>query len=91
MTEPPPDLEAIHELLGTMRETLAALVTTFDHLGEQTARVARLGPAIDTAHQVMLRLLMPNALLTLNASLMLADALTPTLTLMLADAHPDAC
>ncbi|EJD40258.1 hypothetical protein AURDEDRAFT_115906 [Auricularia subglabra TFB-10046 SS5] len=52
VTEPPPDLEAIHELLGTMRETLSALGTTFDHLGEQTARVARLGPAIDTAHQI---------------------------------------
>ncbi|KZV91691.1 hypothetical protein EXIGLDRAFT_719085 [Exidia glandulosa HHB12029] len=35
-----------------MRETLAVLGATFDHLGEQTARVAKMGPAMDTAHQI---------------------------------------
>jgi len=49
---PAPDLSAIHELVDTMRHTLGALGQTFDALGEQTARVAGLGPAIDSAHQV---------------------------------------
>lgn len=55
LSESPPDLEAIHDVLGTMRETLAVLGAAFDNLGEQTARVAKMGPAIDTAHQVRLR------------------------------------
>lgn len=48
----PPDLTEVEELLTTMKQTLGALGHTFDTLGEQTARIAKLGPAMDTAHQV---------------------------------------
>lgn len=51
-TTPAPDLTEIEELLVTMKQTLGALSVTFDTLGEQTARIAVLGPAMDTAHQV---------------------------------------
>lgn len=51
-TTPAPDLTEIEDLLTTMKKTLAALGATFDSLGEQTARIATLGPAIDSAHQV---------------------------------------
>lgn len=46
------DVEAVNELLQTMKLTLGALGATFDTLGEQTMRVAELGPAIDANHQV---------------------------------------
>lgn len=51
-TTPAPDLTEIEDLLTTMKKTLGALGATFDSLGEQTARIATLGPAIDAAHQV---------------------------------------
>jgi hypothetical protein len=51
-TTVPPDLAEVEELLTTMKQTLGALGHTFDTLGEQTARIAKLGPAMDTAHQV---------------------------------------
>ena len=46
------DVEAVNELLGTMKLTLGALGATFDTLGEQTLKVAELGPAIDANYQV---------------------------------------
>lgn len=49
------DVEAVNELLGTMKLTLGALGATFDTLGEQTMKVAELGPAIDANHQVRSR------------------------------------
>ena len=52
LTEPPPDREAMEEVVNTMREALAVVGAAFDALGEQTARMAKMGPAMDTAHQV---------------------------------------
>ncbi|TCD66529.1 hypothetical protein EIP91_001249 [Steccherinum ochraceum] len=46
------DVEAVDELLGTMKLTLSALGSTLDTLGEQTLHVAALGPAIDANHQI---------------------------------------
>ena len=46
------DVEAVDELLSTMKLTLSALGSTLDTLGEQTLHVAALGPAIDANHQV---------------------------------------
>lgn len=51
-TTPAPDLSEVEELLVTMKQTLGTLSHTFDTLGEQTARIATLGPSMDTAHQV---------------------------------------
>lgn len=51
-TTPGPDLTEVEELLATMKQTLGTLGATFDTLGEQTARIASLGPAMDAAHQV---------------------------------------
>jgi len=51
-TTPPPDLSEVEELLTTMKQTLGTLGATFDSLGEQTTRIANLGPAITAAHQV---------------------------------------
>jgi hypothetical protein len=51
-TTPPLDLSEVEELLTTMKQTLGTLGATFDTLGEQTARIASLGPAMDAAHQV---------------------------------------
>jgi hypothetical protein len=51
-TTPAPDLSDVDELLTTMKQTLGTLGATFDTLGEQTARIATLGPAMDSAHQV---------------------------------------
>lgn len=50
------DVEAVEELLSTMKLTLSALGSTLDTLGEQTLHVAALGPAIDANHQVWLTL-----------------------------------
>ena len=52
--KPTPDLLAVNELLLTMKSTLSALGKTFDTLGEQTTKVAELGPAIEATHQVCL-------------------------------------
>jgi hypothetical protein len=35
-----------------MKSNLNTLGATFDSLGEQSAKVASLGPALDTAHQI---------------------------------------
>lgn len=43
---------AVNELLMLMKTNLNTLGATFDSLGEQSAKVATLGPAMDTAHQV---------------------------------------
>lgn len=43
---------AVNELLMLMKSNLNTLGATFDSLGEQSAKVATLGPAMDTAHQV---------------------------------------
>ena len=51
-----PDLLAVHELLSTMKFTLSALGKTFESLGEQTTKVAELGPAMEATHQVSLHL-----------------------------------
>ena len=50
--KPTPDLLAVNELLSTMKSTLSALGKTFDTLGEQTTKVAELGPAMEATHQV---------------------------------------
>ncbi|OBZ69764.1 hypothetical protein A0H81_10560 [Grifola frondosa] len=46
------DVQAVSEFLSTMKMTLGALGATFDALGDQTARIAALGPAISATHQV---------------------------------------
>lgn len=48
-----PDLQAVNELLGTMKLTLSTLGVTFDTLSDQTVKLAALGPAISAIHQVM--------------------------------------
>lgn len=47
-----PDVAGLEQLRQTMQATLGALGTTFDYLGEQTARVAALGPAVEASHQI---------------------------------------
>ncbi|KAJ6576848.1 hypothetical protein B0H10DRAFT_2101776 [Mycena sp. CBHHK59/15] len=47
-----PELLAVGELVAAMKIVLGALGTTFDALGDQTARVASLGPALKAAEQV---------------------------------------
>jgi len=51
---PTSDLLAVNELLSTMKSTLSALGKTFETLGEQTTKVAELGPAMEATHQVVL-------------------------------------
>jgi hypothetical protein len=51
---PSADLLAVKELLLTMKSTLGALGKTFESLGEQTTKVAELGPAMEATHQVSL-------------------------------------
>lgn len=48
------DLLAVHELLSAMKSTLSALGKTFESLGEQTTKVAELGPAMEATHQLAL-------------------------------------
>jgi len=48
------DIIAVDELLSTMKRTLATLSTTFDCLGEQTAKVIDLAPAIGVASDASL-------------------------------------
>lgn len=48
----PPDLQAVNDLVSTMKFTLTALSKTFETLGDQTSRVADLGPALQATHQV---------------------------------------
>jgi len=43
---------AVNDLLTMMKSTLNTLGATFDSLGEQSARVASLGPQLDSAHQI---------------------------------------
>ena len=52
IVERDPTAAAVTELLATMQNTLRALGNTFDVVGEQTIRVASLGPAVDTIYQV---------------------------------------
>ncbi|KAB5591009.1 THP2 domain containing protein [Ceratobasidium theobromae] len=47
-----PDVAGLEQLKQTMQATLGVLGTTFDYLGEQTARVAALGPAVEASHQI---------------------------------------
>lgn len=47
-----PTALAVDDLLGTMKNTLKALASTFGVLGDQTIRVASLGPAVDALSQV---------------------------------------
>lgn len=47
-----PDLHAVNDLMSSMKATLHAIGKTFDSLGDQTARVADLGPALQATHQV---------------------------------------
>ncbi|KAF9517553.1 hypothetical protein BS47DRAFT_507552 [Hydnum rufescens UP504] len=47
-----PDLMNLHELVTTMKGTLDHLGGVFDSLGEQTARVASLGPALHATHHI---------------------------------------
>jgi len=43
---------AVNDLLVLMKSNLNSLGATFDSLGEQSAKVATIGPALDTAHQI---------------------------------------
>jgi len=47
-----PDVAGLEQLRQTMQTTLGVLGSTFDYLGEQTARVAALGPAVEASHQI---------------------------------------
>ncbi|KAF8342838.1 uncharacterized protein EI90DRAFT_3191144 [Cantharellus anzutake] len=47
-----PEFGPLQELVTTMKGTLDHLGGVFDTLGEQTARVASLAPALHTAHQI---------------------------------------
>ena len=47
-----PTAEAVSQLLGTMQCILGAVGKTFDVVGDQTMRVASLGPAVDALYQV---------------------------------------
>jgi len=49
---PTANTQAVNELFSLMKNNLNALGATFDSLGEQSAKVASLGPALDTAHQI---------------------------------------
>ncbi|KAF8584311.1 hypothetical protein K439DRAFT_1567723 [Ramaria rubella] len=49
---PLPEVEAVQEILMTMKGALSALGMTFDSLGEQTSKVAALGPALENAQQI---------------------------------------
>ncbi|KAF9504999.1 hypothetical protein BS47DRAFT_1354504 [Hydnum rufescens UP504] len=44
--------QAVNDLLVMMKNTLNTLGATFDSLGEQSAKVASLGPALDSARQI---------------------------------------
>ncbi|KAF8306719.1 hypothetical protein DL93DRAFT_213689 [Clavulina sp. PMI_390] len=44
--------QAVADLLMLMKSNLNTLGATFDSLGEQSAKVATLGPAMETAHQI---------------------------------------
>ncbi|KAF8756441.1 hypothetical protein RHS01_04386 [Rhizoctonia solani] len=46
------DVAGLEQLRQTMQATLGMLGTTFDYLGEQTGRVAQLGPAVEASHQI---------------------------------------
>jgi len=48
----PPDTAAVRELLAMMSSTLSTLGQTFDSLTTQSAKVATLGPQLDSAHQI---------------------------------------
>lgn len=50
------DAQAVNELLEAMKHTVSVLADTFDVLGNQTAKVGQLGPAIDVAYQVCVSL-----------------------------------
>ncbi|EJF57598.1 hypothetical protein DICSQDRAFT_140272 [Dichomitus squalens LYAD-421 SS1] len=47
-----PTATAVSDLLRTMHSTLGALENTFEVLGQQTLRVASLGPAVDALYQI---------------------------------------
>lgn len=47
-----PDLMPLNELVGSMKGALDHLGGVFDSLGEHTARVASLAPAMQAAHQI---------------------------------------
>jgi len=47
-----PDVAGLEQLRQTMQATLGVLGSTFDYLGEQTARVTALGPAVEASHQI---------------------------------------
>ncbi|KAJ3526370.1 hypothetical protein NM688_g8270 [Phlebia brevispora] len=46
------DMQAVNELLGTMKCMLGTLGSTFDTLGDQTIKVATLPIAIEAIHQI---------------------------------------
>jgi len=47
-----PDLHPLNNLVGSMKGALDHLGGVFDSLGEHTARVASLAPALEAAHQI---------------------------------------
>lgn len=49
---PVANTQAVNDLLTMMKSTLNTLGATFDSLGEQSAKVASLGPALDSARQI---------------------------------------
>jgi len=49
---PQPEVVAVHEILGSMKQALTTLALTFDSLGDQTSRVAAFAPAMESAKQI---------------------------------------
>ncbi|KAF8320332.1 hypothetical protein DL93DRAFT_1833567 [Clavulina sp. PMI_390] len=47
-----PDMAPLNDLVGSMKGTLDHLGGVFDSLGEHTARVASIAPALQAAHQI---------------------------------------
>lgn len=47
-----PEILAMAELLATMKHTISTLHSTFESLGDQTEKIASLGPAINASEQV---------------------------------------
>lgn len=61
------DVQTVKGLLDAMKSTVGALGGTFDALGDQTAKLAQLGPAMDVAHRV--RILFPFCIILIYSEL----------------------
>ena len=50
-----PDTAAVVDLLSTMKATLSTISSAFDLVGDQTVKVAELGPAIEISKKVIVK------------------------------------